>query len=46
MSSSVFYFTGGKMKQKELYKTAIYCRLSLDDGSVRESGFHQIQSNI
>lgn len=21
------------MKQKELYKTAIYCRLSLDDGS-------------
>ena len=33
MSSSMFYFTGGKMKQKELYKTAIYCRLSLDDGS-------------
>ena len=32
MSSSVFYFTVGKMKQKELYKTAIYCRLSLDDG--------------
>lgn len=33
MSSSMFYFTGGKMKQKELYKTAIYCRLSLDDES-------------
>ena len=32
MSSSVFYFTGGKMKQKELYKTAVYCRLLLDDG--------------
>lgn len=25
----MFYFTGGKMKQKELYKTAVYCRLSL-----------------
>ena len=22
MSNSMFYFTGGKMKQKELYKTA------------------------
>lgn len=31
MSNSMFYFTGGKMKQKELYKTAIYCRLSLDE---------------
>ena len=37
MSSSMFYFTGGKMKQKELYKTAIYCRLSLDDGSEGDS---------
>ena len=34
MSSSVFYFTGGKMKQKELYKTSIYYRLSLDDESM------------
>ena len=25
------------MKQKELYKTAIYCRLSLDDGSEGDS---------
>ena len=31
MSNSMFYFTGVKMKQKELYKTAIYCRLSLDE---------------
>ncbi len=31
MSSSMFYFTGDKMKQKELYKTTIYCRLSLDE---------------
>ena len=30
MSSSMFYFIGDKMKQKELYKTVIYCRLSLD----------------
>lgn len=37
MSNSMFYFTGGKMKQKELYKTAIYCRLSLDDGSEGDS---------
>ena len=37
MFSSMFYFTGGKMKQKELYKTAIYCRLSLDDGSEGDS---------
>ena len=25
------------MKQKELYKTAVYCRLSLDDGSEGDS---------
>ena len=37
MSNSIFYFTGSKMKQKELYKTAIYCRLSLDDGSEGDS---------
>ena len=37
MSSSMFYFTGGKMKQKELYKTTIYCRLSLDGGSEGDS---------
>ena len=37
MSNSMFYFTGGKMKQKELYKTAVYCRLSLDDGSEGDS---------
>ena len=37
MPSSMFYFTGGKMKQKELYKAAIYCRLSLDDGSEGDS---------
>ena len=37
MSNSMFYSTGGKMKQKELYKTAIYCRLSLDDGSEGDS---------
>ena len=37
MSSSMFCFTGSKMKQKELYKTSIYCRLSLDDGSEGDS---------
>ena len=37
MSNSMFYFTGSKIKQKELYKTAIYCRLSLDDGSEGDS---------
>lgn len=43
MASHMFYFTGGKMKQKEVYKTAIYCRLSLDDGY---SGFNYNPSNF
>ena len=42
----MFYFTGGKMKQKELYKTAIYCRLSLDDGSEGDSSSIQTQKII
>ena len=29
---------GGKLKDNKIYNTALYCRLSLDDGSVGESG--------
>lgn len=39
----MFCFTGGKMKQIELQKTAIYCRLSLDDGSEGDSSSIQTQ---
>jgi len=31
------------MIESILYKTAIYCRLSLDDGSLEESGSIQTQ---
>lgn len=34
------------MIESILYKTAIYCRLSLDDGSLGESGSIQTQKNI
>ncbi len=34
------------MKQKELHKTAIYCRLSLDDGSVGDSSSIQTQKML
>ena len=27
-----------KLKDNKIYNTALYCRLSLDDGSVGESG--------
>ena len=32
-----------KMKDNKIYNTALYCRLSLDDGSVGESGSIQTQ---
>ena len=31
------------MKDNKIYNTALYCRLSLDDGSVGESGSIQTQ---
>ena len=34
------------MKNNKIYNTALYCRLSLDDGSVRESGSIQTQKII
>ena len=34
------------MIESILYKTAIYCRLSLDDGSLGESGSIQTQKMI
>ena len=34
------------MIESILYKTAIYCRLSLDDGSLGESGSIQAQKMI
>ena len=34
------------MKDNKIYNTALYCRLSLDDGSVGESGSIQTQKII
>ena len=34
------------MKENKIYNTALYCRLSLDDGSVGESGSIQTQKII
>lgn len=34
------------MKQKELYKRAVYCRLSLDDGSEGDSSSIHTQKSI
>ena len=33
-----------KLKDNKIYNTALYCRLSLDDGSVGESGSIQTQN--
>ena len=35
-----------KLKDNKIYNTALYCRLSLDDGSVGESGSIQTQKII
>lgn len=35
-----------KLKENKIYNTALYCRLSLDDGSVGESGSIQTQKII
>ena len=35
-----------KLKDNKIYNTALYCRLSLDDGSVGESGSIQTQKMI
>ena len=37
---------GEKLKDNKIYNTALYCRLSLDDGSVGESGSIQTQKII
>ena len=34
------------LKDNKIYNTALYCRLSLDDGSVGESGSIQTQKII
>jgi DNA invertase Pin-like site-specific DNA recombinase len=36
----------GKLKYNKIYNPALYCRLSLDDGSVGESGSIQTQKII
>ena len=35
-----------KLKDNKIYNTSLYCRLSLDDGSVGESGSIQTQKII
>lgn len=35
-----------KLKDNKIYNTALYCRLSLDDGSIGESGSIQTQKII
>ena len=36
----------GKLKDNKIYNAALYCRLSLDDGSIGESGSIQTQKII
>ncbi len=35
-----------KLKDNKIYNTALYCRLSLDDGSVGESGSYRLSIKI